>query len=226
MERQGYGLEALDLIRRAYGAAARLFAGRLQTSGRPFLCHLVGTASVLALFGREPDVVAAGLVHSVYRGVDLGDGSAATASPRHPLIEAVGAPVEAYVFRAARTRRGYRTHRERAEGMDRLDRDVLVILLADELEKLASRNLLYGARAEDTRGRPSGAPAPPRRARRRRAEPCPGRRAARRLSDGGRRRRTSSASEAGSGSAETSRRSRRRSRPPRNRRASSESVMG
>jgi len=157
LERQGYALEAIVLARRAYEAASRSFAGRLQTSGRPFLCHLVGTASILAHVGRAPAVVAAGLVHSVYRGVDTSDGADLPGSPRARLADAVGADVEAHAFRASRTRRDYAAHRaplERDDAahrapLDPADRDALAILLADELEKLASHNVLYGARADE-----------------------------------------------------------------------------
>ena len=44
----GYGIEALATVQRAYELAARLYAGRFQASGREFLCHGVGVASLLA----------------------------------------------------------------------------------------------------------------------------------------------------------------------------------
>lgn len=55
-----------DRIRSAYELATLLFAGHFRGSGKPFVCHLVGTASVLQRQGAPPSVVTAGLLHAVY----------------------------------------------------------------------------------------------------------------------------------------------------------------
>ena len=149
LEAGGCSLEALAAVRRAYDLATRLFAGRIQSSGRPFLCHLVGTASILARLGRGHDVVAAGVLHSVYRRADRGDDSKGIARCRKLVIEGVGAEVEEVLLRFFQTRRCYEVLRERAGDLDALDRDVALMLLADELEKLSSRNLLYDSRVDE-----------------------------------------------------------------------------
>src|SRR5262245_39884017 len=86
--------------------------------------------------------------------------------------DAVGAEVESHAFRTSRTRRDYAPHRER---LDPADREALAILLADDLEKLVSHNVLYGARRGEARARsakgrrhggPRASPRPPRSRRR------------------------------------------------------------
>lgn len=50
----------------AYDFAMPLFAMRFRASGKPFLAHLVGVASLLAAEKASPDIVIAGLLHAVY----------------------------------------------------------------------------------------------------------------------------------------------------------------
>ncbi|MFO1060032.1 MAG: glycosyltransferase [Dongiaceae bacterium] len=67
-ELQAAGLPSADLrlVRRACDIAALLHGDTLRPSGKPFLAHLVGTASVLARYGAPAGVVAAGLLHAAY----------------------------------------------------------------------------------------------------------------------------------------------------------------
>lgn len=68
----GYAPADLLEIRRAYELATELFAGRFRACGRPFVTHLVGTASILAAIGMSRAVVAAGLLHAAYEQGDFG----------------------------------------------------------------------------------------------------------------------------------------------------------
>jgi hypothetical protein len=90
---------ALRTVRAAYELAAELFSGQYRADGRPFLCHLVGTADVLRHFGAPTATVAAGLLHSAYPNGDFGDGRRrSTPSRRARLRAAVGEAVERLVF--------------------------------------------------------------------------------------------------------------------------------
>src|SRR5262249_47294175 len=64
--RDGYTVDDLRQVRRAYDLAATLFGGMLRASGKTFLAHCVGTASTLARFGAPGVVVVAGLLHAAY----------------------------------------------------------------------------------------------------------------------------------------------------------------
>lgn len=87
------------LVRRAYDLAAVLFAGQVRGSGKPFVDHLVGTASGVLLDGAGADVVAAALLHAAYDQGDFGDRRPALSPGHRAVVRAkVGTTVEAIVF--------------------------------------------------------------------------------------------------------------------------------
>jgi (p)ppGpp synthase/HD superfamily hydrolase len=150
LQEDGYSETELERIRRVYEFVSSRFAGRYQSSGRPFLCHLVGTASVVARVTRRPALAAAGLVHSVHRTKESRDGSREVAdSLRQPIIEAIGAELERYALGFFQTRHHYDVLRQRVGGFQPFEADVATLLLCDDLEKLSSRNVLYSDRPEE-----------------------------------------------------------------------------
>jgi hypothetical protein len=66
MQALGYPLEAVTRVRDAYGVSSEQLAGYFRASGRTFLAHVVGTASITAAFGANPAVIAAALLHANY----------------------------------------------------------------------------------------------------------------------------------------------------------------
>lgn len=94
------GLADADLarIREACLLGARVTSGLLRGSGKPFVCHLVGVASLVAESRPDdPDAIVAALLHAVYQdrvpfGVDR-------AARRVRLLEVAGAAVEGLVAR-------------------------------------------------------------------------------------------------------------------------------
>src|SRR5262249_39327090 len=65
-------------------------------SGKPFLAHLVGTASVLVSWRAPVDVAVGGLLHAAYMAGDFGPST--FAAKRHRMIARVGYDVEQYVY--------------------------------------------------------------------------------------------------------------------------------
>lgn len=63
---RGYDADDVRKIEWACDYATRLCDGRYRADGRPFLNHVIGTASALAHYGFRHDVVAAGLLHAAY----------------------------------------------------------------------------------------------------------------------------------------------------------------
>ena len=61
---RGYNSEDIEMIEEMYWVAARITVGGFRPSGRPYLNHLVGTASILVHFGFNVRLVAAGLLYS------------------------------------------------------------------------------------------------------------------------------------------------------------------
>jgi (p)ppGpp synthase/HD superfamily hydrolase len=93
-----YSATDIDCVRAAYELALRLFTGLYRGSGKPFLAHLVGTASILASVRARGPVVAAGLLHAAYTQGEFGNGWGGVApEKRRRLQEAVGPEAEELV---------------------------------------------------------------------------------------------------------------------------------
>ena len=63
---QGYSQNDRERVREAYEFAMRLFTGLFLPSGKTFIDHLVGTASILTSLRMPVEVVVAGLIHAAY----------------------------------------------------------------------------------------------------------------------------------------------------------------
>ncbi len=140
-------------VRRACDLAGDLYSGQFHADGKPFLCHSMAVASMAARLGLSTNVVVAAVVHNVYANADFGDGlrGAVTPSRRARLRELLGEDVEAIVLR-------FRDRRLRSmlltidpaqtttldiEHMSELDRELVLLDLADHFEKFADGSLAY-----------------------------------------------------------------------------------
>jgi hypothetical protein len=123
----------------AHRLASEIFAGQTRGSGKPFIEHLVGTASILAAFDARLPVVAAGLLHAAYDAGDFGLGL----TRRHPhrkaeLTRAIGAEAEGLVERYHALRWNPATIGDlasRATTLADRERPIVFIRLANELEE-------------------------------------------------------------------------------------------
>ncbi|MEQ8859653.1 MAG: HD domain-containing protein [Pseudomonadales bacterium] len=144
---QGRSESDLDLIRSAYELAAQLYAGAYQADGKPFVVHVVSVASAVALLGQPSRFVATALVHNVYNNGDFGDGKQRDdgARRRRVLRAALGSEVEELVRRFAELRidRNLDSLLARCDAMTEVDRNLVVMDLADLLEKHLDRGVLY-----------------------------------------------------------------------------------
>jgi (p)ppGpp synthase/HD superfamily hydrolase len=151
----GYPEADVGKVHCGYGLAMQLFTGLYRGSGRPFLSHLVGTASVLAALRAPIEVVTAGLLHSAYSHGEFGNyWRGVDGTKRARVTAAVGEEVEALVL-------GYMRLPWRAETIGALtdtaaesagrDRHVLLMRLANELDDHQDLGLLYVAGVERRR---------------------------------------------------------------------------
>jgi hypothetical protein len=145
---EGRGLDELEPLHRAYELLAELYSGHYQADGKPFVCHGVGVASILGWLGMPAEMLTVGMLHNVYGNADFGDGrqGAATRSRRDVVRQVVGARVETLVFRFRSLRitgRSIDGFMARLEELDRDDRALLVVDLADLLEKNTDLGALY-----------------------------------------------------------------------------------
>jgi hypothetical protein len=153
--RSGVDESDLGLVRRGYDLAMHLCPASFRASGKPLLAHLVGTASILASVGQPVRVVTAGLLHAVYVFGDFGDASRGAGETRRVRVrEEVGSEVEDLVFRYTHFDWNSRTIPgilHRVTSLSTVDREVLIIRLANELEDHLDCGVLYCGNGEQRR---------------------------------------------------------------------------
>lgn len=138
--RCGFESRELTLLRRAYDMAEKMTDGLYRPSGASFLSHLIRTASITGRFAPTAPMMAAALLHASYSLGRLGwIGTRITRrAPRRLLRRAVGSEVERLVF-------GYdalvwdspqaiRDHLQKLDGGSTLERSILLLRLANQLE--------------------------------------------------------------------------------------------
>lgn len=143
----GYAEADLAGVAAAYELAMSLFSGQFRSSGKTFLAHLVGTASVLASCGEPPTVVTAGLLHAAYASGEWGDGGARVTDERRSRVRAaIGDEAERLVHRYTKLKWTTKTIPElasRVESLDLADRRVIVMRLANVLEDYLDGAMSY-----------------------------------------------------------------------------------
>lgn len=145
--RSDFGSRELRLLRSTYEFSARIFCCRYTASGRSFLAHGVGTASVLGSLRLPVEVVAAGLLHNAYQNGDFGFGpDRALGGKRGVVARNVGKRVEQYVFGFSQLRWNSEAITALRCGInlaDDLQRHVILIRLADMLDHHLDSGLGY-----------------------------------------------------------------------------------
>ncbi len=156
----GYGAADLESAVSSYQLAISLLTGRFRASGKTFIAHLVGTASILASLRVSAPMVVAGLLHAVYSAGDFGDGRTGVTDAKRERVRAVaGKRVEEYVSRYEALSWSDETIRTVSGGLESLaaiDRDVVLIRLANELEEFLDLGLRYGGEQKRLRTSATG----------------------------------------------------------------------
>ena len=99
MSSLGYPVWNIETALEAYDTAAVLFDGIYRESGKTFLAHAVGTASVLAAHGAPVNVIVAGLLHAAYPlGRFPANVEGSLAGARRWLSQRIGVRAEAQMF--------------------------------------------------------------------------------------------------------------------------------
>ena len=152
LERNGYSGWELSCVRNAYELAMHLSTCLYRPSGKTNIAHFVGTASILSSLRAPVEVVAAGLLHSIYFHGDFGSIRKGMLSSRRKQIrDAVGHDVEEYIARYTALQWNPQTIpeiRNKLHELDTIDRYVVLMHLADWLEDHLDRGILYCPNAE------------------------------------------------------------------------------
>jgi len=142
-----YSHQALGDLRGAYDLARELFSGLYRPSGKTFIAHLVGTASILAECQVGIEVIKAGLMHAAYAAGDFGNGKKGVSDfKREQLKNEIGESAEEIVFE-------YETSRWppvnihdlslQASAEDSAAKNSALVRLANELEEYIDLGICY-----------------------------------------------------------------------------------
>jgi hypothetical protein len=147
LTRQQRSVAELIGVRSAYELAMPLFSAQFRASGKPFLAHLIGTASILAWMQQPLSVVTAGLLHAAFEFGDFGDGERGITAARQQRLEAVVGQESGELiatYQRLSRREAMRRLRERRsfEGSSQ-EQSALIIHLADTVEEYADGGIRY-----------------------------------------------------------------------------------
>ncbi len=145
---QGRSLEEMVIVHHAYEFLTTIYPGYYQADGKPFVAHTVGVASILGHLGLPTEFVAAGLLHNIYSNGDFGDGLRnVVTEARHRIVrKEVGERIEVLIDRFRKSRIGRKTIKDissRLDQLDQTDRNLVLMDLADYLEKYVDLGVCY-----------------------------------------------------------------------------------
>jgi len=142
-----YNEQEIATVKRSYDLAMTLFTGRFRGSGKTFIAHLVGTASILASVRSAPHIIAAGLLHAAYDSGDFGDSKEGVSSAKRDYVRAsVGAVVEEYIASYSELRWDQQVARsvhDKLDSLNQFEKDIVLIRLANELEDYLDLGILF-----------------------------------------------------------------------------------
>jgi len=155
LHRAQYSEADLSYICNAYQFALQIFTGRFRASGKPFLSHLVGTASILASVHAPIRVIAAGLLHAAYiYGEYEAEEKGMTDAKRKQVQRAIGVETEELIAGYTLLKWNKNTIpaiHDRLDTLDPTERQILLIRLANELEDHLDHGVLYCGNAQQRR---------------------------------------------------------------------------
>jgi (p)ppGpp synthase/HD superfamily hydrolase len=142
-----YSMTEIEYVRDSYVFAMPLFSGQYRPSGKTFIAHAVGTASVLATFRAPAHLLAAAILHSAYTlGVWGTLRRSIDERKRNRLRKAIGFEAEFLVHAYASFEWNEHQVRRLLESKSPLsarERDVVMIRLANEVDEYAELAGLY-----------------------------------------------------------------------------------
>jgi (p)ppGpp synthase/HD superfamily hydrolase len=144
----GYCAEDRERVASAYRFLMPMFAGVYRGSEKPFISHLVGTASILVAHSVPVELVLAGLLHAVYMAGDFGfePGTRKTKRKRQCVRDLVGVKVETIISAYDDIRwnaESVHCYLEHLEELQQKTRSALKLQLANTLEDLLDDGMKF-----------------------------------------------------------------------------------
>lgn len=152
LHRLGASPDTLILMQKTYRLAQRMFAGQFRGGGKPFVCHLVGTASTMADYDRRPVLLVASMLHAAFEFGEFPDGRFGGETPAHVawLAKQIGAHATNLVATHNRTDFSPNAVAAMAEvakqGRPGIDRDMLLMRLCNEVDDLSDGGSAFAAK--------------------------------------------------------------------------------
>jgi GT2 family glycosyltransferase len=154
-QERGYRARDLAIIADAYHLAHVLTAGGYRPCGRPFVNHLVGTASVLVRYDFSVEIVAAALMHSAYtHSHPHPDGPEAAVAALALMLGGEGSPIERAVREYTRRESAWTvppaadTDTDSVSQLPVLEAQILAIAAANEIDMYLSGEIRYSDRTD------------------------------------------------------------------------------
>lgn len=141
----GYGPNQLRAVQKSFAFSNRVFSGVHHACGKPLICHLVGTASAVAVMDMRVEMVCAGLAHALFAHGMVPDGKtggnqvlleAEFGPPTYRLIAAFGkfrwddSTIAGYAAQSASANESFRS--------------MLILRLAAQIDDAANMGLMLG----------------------------------------------------------------------------------
>jgi len=154
---QGYSKQDINCAHEGYQLAIRLFGCLFRSSGKTFIAHLIGTASILSSVHAPVNVVVAGLLHAAYYRGDFGDiKGGMSVRNRDRVRSVIGHEAERLVARYETfswTSKTLCALTDNLASLDQIDRTVVLIRLANDLEDHLTCGILYCSNAIQRKNR-------------------------------------------------------------------------
>ena len=150
LSEHGFSLEDLEYMHHVYHLAIKLYPSLFRPNGKEHLAHAVGTASILCSLQKRVSIIAAGLLHAAYQNGEFPSWrKGPTKANRNYIQKIVGQETEehiAHYFHLNWDSKNLEHLREHFTGLSILDRDSLLIRLADLLEKCVDLGTLFSSK--------------------------------------------------------------------------------
>lgn len=141
-----YTVDDIKLVDEAYFFALSKVNGMYRGSGKPFICHLVGTCSILAAVHASITVLITGILHAVYQMRVGFESENQLENRRQHVLNRFGKQIDEMIFLYDEFEKKPITDNFNND----TEKNVFIIHLADTLEDFAGKAIFFrGAEKDD-----------------------------------------------------------------------------
>ncbi len=147
MRRAGWETAAIGRMQARCAFAVVLFSGLSRACGKPFLCHAIGTASILLRFGVPLCLVEAGLMHAAYSHGEFPSARKKSRLRRRRMLKhELGGETEGLIRRYHEYDWDGGPPSAELDVLDCRDAGIFLMRMANGLEELLDLSLAYTAK--------------------------------------------------------------------------------